>query len=263
MIFFKISRLSLLPFLLLAGIFLAGCGTSKKAENRSLRTRSSDYLLEQMVKKQVDAEWFEGKAKLGYSSDYMTMGASATIRMRKDSILWLSIKKLGFEAVRVLITQDSVYVLDRLNNQYAIENFKWLEDQFNLPADLRTMQMIFLGNPVFFSAKPLESEVEESTYRLSHQNEHMESNYWLDGRELQLRKMSFNDQRYGRSFDYELGSYQPAPDKQIFSYFRNIAINSQETGKANLEIKFSEIELNVPKNIRFEIPKKYTRVELE
>lgn len=255
---FKIS------LLLLAGVLLlAGCGTGRKTTGKSLKERTSSFLMEQMVRQQVNAEWFEGRAKVGYSDEYVSMGVSTTIRMRKDSALWLSIKKLGFEAARVLITTDSVYVLDRINNQYGVQSFEWLEKQFSIPASLHTLQMIFLGNPVFFNTKDLRSEVVQTAYRLFHQGENIESTYWLDGGDLQLKQMSFNDQRYQRSFDYQLMEYQTTADKQKFSYFRNLEIDSRETGRAKLEIRFSEIELNVPKSIRFDIPKRYTRIELD
>lgn len=250
-------------FLLVGTLFLVGCGTGKKVGSKSLKERSSSFLMEQMIRHQVNADWFEGRAKVGYSDDYLSMGVSATIRMRKDSALWLSIKKLGFEAARVLITTDSVYVLDRINNQYGVQSLEWLEKQFSIPASLHTLQMIFLGNPVFFNTRDLQSEVKETAYRLFHQGDNIESNYWLDGGDLQLQQMTFNDQRYQRSFDYQLMEYQTTADKQKFSYFRNLEIDSRETGKTKLEIRFSDIELNVPKSIRFDIPKRYTRIELD
>jgi len=253
-----------LVFFLLAGsLFIAGCGTSKKAGKNSLKERNSSFLMEQMIRHQVSAEWFEGRAKVGYTGEYLSMGVSATVRMKKDSVLWLSVKKLGFEAARVLITTDSVYVLDRINNQYGVQSFDWLEKQFSIPASLHTLQMIFLGNPIFFNTRDVQSEIVEATYHLFHKGDNINSNYWLDGRDLSLQQMSFDDERYKRSFDYELLEYQTTADKQKFSYFRNLEIDSQETGKAKVEIRFSEIELNVPKSIRFDIPKRYTRIDLD
>ena len=42
--------------------------------------------------------------------------------MLRDSAIWLSISPLlGIEAVRVLLTKDSVKALDRLNNIYYSE----------------------------------------------------------------------------------------------------------------------------------------------
>ena len=147
------NRITPLLFLcfLMAIFLVSSCKTGKKIGNRSLKERSPDFLMEQMVRQQVSAEWFEGRAKIGYSDEYLSIGVNATIRMRKDSILWVSVKKLGFEAARALITKDSVYVLDRINNQYGVQGFDWIEKEFGIPASLNTLQMIFLGNPVFFT----------------------------------------------------------------------------------------------------------------
>lgn len=261
--YFKLLANLFPGFLLCLMVFTSGCAASKKTANKALKTRTSGFLLDQMIKRQVNADWFEGRAKLNYTGEYLSMGVTATVRMRKDSVLWVSIRKLGFEAVRALVTRDSVYVIDRLNNQYGVESINWLGEQFSIPADLHTLQMIFLGNPVFFNPNELQLETAETHYRLFNQNDNIKSIYQLNGKNLLLEQMSFNDQRYNRSFDYELMEYQLTADKQNFSYFRNLQVDSRETGKANIEIKFSEVEFNVPKNIRFEIPKRYKKIDLE
>ena len=58
-----------------------------------------------------------------------------------------------------------------------------------------------------------------------------------------------------------LDGYDDTPDKQKFSYLRLLNLNGEETGKINVELKFSEVELNVPKSLPFEIPVRYLRVQ--
>ncbi|HAR20844.1 MAG TPA: DUF4292 domain-containing protein, partial [Cytophagales bacterium] len=39
-----------------------------------------------------------------------------TIRIRKDSVIWISVNPaLGIEVVRALITKDSIFVIDKIH----------------------------------------------------------------------------------------------------------------------------------------------------
>ena len=109
-------------FLLLAFLFLLGtsCKSPIFLGKKTDKDSSADALVEHLVENQVKAEWMYAKAKLRYDDKYQGFGASATIQMRKDSLLWMNIKKFGLEVARVQITPDSIYILDRINNEYYI-----------------------------------------------------------------------------------------------------------------------------------------------
>ncbi len=250
------NRLLLLGFMI---ILLSSCGTSKRLGKAEKDYNSPDYLLKNLITNQVSADWFSARAKINFQDEYTAVGASATIRMKKDSAVWVSVKKLGFEVGRALITQDSVYIIDRLNNTYDIRDLHYLEKTYNIPANLDIVQAILLGNPVFFSTKDFQSKQEELAYHLFGKDEKMESHYWLGKKNLELHKMSFDDMRQNRKIHLKLEDYQQLQQNQKFSYFRILEMNSQETGNIKVEIKFSQLELNSPKDISFEIPKRYAR----
>ena len=250
-------------FLLLAFLFIVGTGCKspiflgKKANKNS----SAEALVDHMVKNQVKAEWMYAKAKVRYDDKYQGFGASATIQLRKDSVLWMNIRKFTIEVARVQITPDSIYILDRINNEYYIEAIDYIEDSYNLPANFNTLQAIMLGNPVFFDPSVLIAEKKDLAVYLSGATDRFESKYVLDATNLLLRSMSFGELETDRKVDYELEDYRQTADKQNFSYIRKLDLDSQETGKSSLEIKLNKVEFDVPKSIRFEIPKRYTRAD--
>lgn len=180
--------------------------------------------------------------------------------MRRDSIIWMNVKKLGIEAVRVQITKDSVYLIDRINNQYAIKSIDFLTEKFNLPANFSTLQALLLGNPIFFT-KELVASQDELNYQLKGKNDHLENEYWLNGVTLELTKMWFNDYREKRVFTSTLGDYQVLSNEKKFSYFRNLNLTSPDTGIIDIEFLFTNVEVNVPTSIRFSIPERYTKID--
>src|SRR5215217_2817882 len=90
-------------------------------------------------KNRIDFETFSAKVKVDFEgSDGKKNDFNAFIRLRKDSVLWVSINALlGIEAFRVLITPDSVKVLNKLDKVVQLRSVSYLQD-------------LLVGNPIYF-----------------------------------------------------------------------------------------------------------------
>ncbi|NJL74266.1 MAG: DUF4292 domain-containing protein, partial [Saprospiraceae bacterium] len=139
-------------------IFLIGCGviallSSCRSTKKTISTTETIYVetvLKQLLKTQIKADWLDAQVKITYKDASMSQTANANVRMKKDSLVWISVKKLGFEVVRAQVTKDSVYFLDRFNQNYAVKDLNFLSEMYSLPASLETLQALLLGNPIFF-----------------------------------------------------------------------------------------------------------------
>lgn len=251
----------ILSCVLVAGVslLLSSCGTSKKIGAADIEKDSPEFFLNTLVTNQVNARWFSARARIDFEDEYMSVGGTANIRMLKDSLIWVSVRKLGFEVARAKITPDSVYIIDRLSNAYDIKGLEYLAQAYNIPGNFDVLQSLILGNPVFFTTKDLQIEKLEPMYRLYGRTDNMVTNYLIEDQSYRLRQMEFDDFRAERNVQMVLDDYQQLPDNQDFSYFRILEMNSEETGRVKIEMKYSQLEINVPKNVNFEIPARYTR----
>lgn len=83
----------------------------------------------------------------------MLVFVSVMICMKKDSLLWLSVKKLGFEVAWVQVIFDFVYVVDCFNKEYIIEGLVYLVVFYGLlVGSLFEFQDFIFGNFVFFGS---------------------------------------------------------------------------------------------------------------
>ncbi len=250
-------------FIFFALLFLPSCKTTGGASSGKVKKRSANYLLKQVDQHHIDVEWFDAKAKVAIEFNGQGISALSTIRIQKDKAIWMNAKKLGFEAGRMLITPDSIYVINRINREYYAKDFSYAQERMGLPADqanFQTIQAILLGNPVFFGNE-LETNVVDLQYHLSGVTGEIENDYWLDGFTYLLKEMAFVDGSQGRMMSMTLDKYEPLDKYKNFSYFRTLELNSEEMGMANIKIDFSKIEINVPKSIPFDIPSKYKKVD--
>lgn len=74
---------------------------------------------------------------------------SALLRIKKDSIVWISIRSFNIEGVRLAISKDSIKMIDRINNSYYYDEFDSFAKKLNLDVDYKSIEAI-LTNSFFF-----------------------------------------------------------------------------------------------------------------
>ena len=72
---------------------------------------------------------------------------SGQIRMRKDSLVWLSVTgPLGVEVLRAKVSNDSVWVVNRMEKTYLSEPMDTVASQLGMPLSLPLIQTLLLDN---------------------------------------------------------------------------------------------------------------------
>src|SRR5690348_3224740 len=71
-------------------------------------------LFDSLLAHEFDFQWLTAKAEVEYTDqDNNPETFDVNIRLRKDSVIWISVTPLlGIEAVRVLITPDSMKIMN-------------------------------------------------------------------------------------------------------------------------------------------------------
>lgn len=72
------------------------------------------------------------------------------IKIQKDSLIWISITAPvgGIEVARLLITKDSVKMIDRMKKKYFIDDFNFFNENLNVDLNFESLQSI-ITNSVF------------------------------------------------------------------------------------------------------------------
>lgn len=92
-------------------------------------------------------EYLTSRAKILYKDDNQEVSAAVDIRMKRDSVIWMSIKPmLGIEAMRVVITKDSVLVLDRMNKSMSLMSMSQLSQKISFPLSFKMAESLIIGN---------------------------------------------------------------------------------------------------------------------
>lgn len=107
--------------------------------------------------KSIDENSFDyNNLTLKFSAEVFNQESSETFsaiaRIKKDSIIWLSLRSYNIEGARVCITRDSVKYLNRIDNTYHQGDFSFLTERFNIDIDYITLEHILTNNFFFYPA---------------------------------------------------------------------------------------------------------------
>lgn len=93
-------------------------------------------------------EWLTANLSIDAEGNGMALNdLSGQLRMRKDSIIWLSVTAtLGVEVLRAKVSNDSIWVLNRLEKSYLAEPLDTISEQLGLPFSLPWVQALLFDN---------------------------------------------------------------------------------------------------------------------
>jgi len=250
-----------------------GCHTARKAQvvkdtvvtvspAEKLKPVDSAAILKQQLTDAINTPLnfttFYGRAKANYSSPQASGNATVYIKMRKDSIIWISITgPLNIEGARVLVTPDSVKIINKLEGTVQLSSIERLQQVTKLPLKFSDFQNIILGRPVLNDADNRGYVLKKDSITLTGTGEWMKyiysftkSNFLLGQSNMQTMN---NEPATGANIFYN--DYREI-NNILFAASRDVAVTG--SSPANLQLSFKEYNFNQPQSYVFTISKNYT-----
>lgn len=253
------SRIIIISTLCLLG-FLSSCTGSKKAGKKaeSGAELSAEEALRRVRGTFLEFESLNSNVELYLKTSMFSGSVNAKIRMVKDSVIWLSATKLGFEVGRVLITKDSVFVVERLQRTYIKESFEALSDMAEFTFDYKFLEDFMMGSPYLHESANEVTYINRDSFKVKPILDQLKIEHTIDNNNYKLLETTVQDDKTKMFGTLEFQDYRPLSGNEFFSYFRNINIYSGDDEENAVSIKFINPELNIEKAIQFSIPPSYT-----
>jgi len=211
-------------------------------------------------KNNIDFRTFSAKIKVDFEGkDGKRNDFNAFIRIRKDSILWVNINAaLGFDAFRVLITPDSVKVINKLNKTVQFRSLESLQEVTQMPLTFTDLQNLLLGNPIFLDSNINSYKKDDKSISLISMGTLFKHLLTVNKEDytLQHSKLDDVDAIRARTAYLSYSDYQ-VKNGVRFSTQRKITVS--EKSKLDIELEFKQFDFNVDLNFPFNIPKNYKR----
>jgi len=99
---------------------------------------------------EIAFSYLTAKSKVSLASKSQNFdNANVNIRMKKDSVIWLSVTGVGLEIARGLITRDSIVFMDKIHRDYFVFNYEQLSKKYNFDLNFDLLQAMIIGNLPF------------------------------------------------------------------------------------------------------------------
>ena len=195
---------------------------------------------------------------MNFSSPQTSGNGTLYIKMQKDSIIWISVTgPLNIEVARMLVTPDSVKLINKLKGYAQISSIAHLQELTKLPLNFYDLQNIILGRPVTDDSSNVNFRFNNDSVILTATGALLTYIHSFTKNNLLLGQSNFetvnNSAVTGANIFYN--DYHTINNLN-FAETRDIAVTG--TSPANMHIGFKEYNFNQPQSFVFTISKNYT-----
>lgn len=248
-----------LGHIILTVVLLTSIGCARK----TVLITTDDATNEQFNIPDLDFNYFSARSRIEYSDGNQEVKGKMSIRMKKDSIIWISIygSALNIEAMRCLITTDSIFVLDQINNTSFQYDFPTLSKRINFTVDFDLAQNMIIGNMPRKKRRQDKFSRGKDYFLIKQADDFTFIDNYFGSISNKLEKVKIVQDGNRSSVMLSYGDFNPTEGKNaVFAYSSHLNIEYKDKDKTYytmLKIKHSKADLtDDPLSFPFKKPQK-------
>lgn len=258
----------------LALIFTAtSCKSSKSLTKKTLHEFTAMSLINEVENHSFDFDSFQAKMNAKIEVKNKNYTVKGMLRMKKDSIVWMSVSlPMGMEVVRMKITPDSVFILNRNEKTYFCDKISEFSDISPMITSIQFIQSVLVGNDINIRDNDNYTvNVDDNQYNLliskelkksiKHSDESwkvMMKDIWIDPELYKITKYyikEYNDDK--RKIELEYSDFEEVNGEFIP---KSISVYVKGGASMKARISYSNIVVGEKIDYNFNVPKKYDRI---
>ncbi|ARS36542.1 DUF4292 domain-containing protein [Pontibacter actiniarum] len=208
----------------------------------------------------LDFNYLSSKGQITVNDKNDNLSSGLSIRMQKDSVIWVSIQPgLGIEAARMMLTQDSVYFMNRLKKEYAATDYRFLRNKLQVDVSFEVLQSILLGN-----YQPQGSEKVMSAEGMQHiqqQRQNLTFDYFISDINSKLQQLNVQDINTSNTITVKYNSFEPVGQ---VPFAHGLAAQVLQKGEvSDFTLKHSRVSVSdEPLSFPFTVPSEYKHLTI-
>ncbi len=215
--------------------------------------------LNNLKKNRIEFHTFSAKLKVNYAdANGSQPEGNIVLRLYKDSAMWISLSGsiLNLELYRILITPDSVTILNKLDKTVEYRSFRFMEDMAHIPLDFSSLQDLIVGNPIYLEDSILGFQSSAKNILIATQGSLFRNIIALspESKLLQTSNLTENNPMKKRAINLFYGDYQKI-DSNFFPTTREIIVDDEN--KIKIALHFKQVEFNKELSLTFNVPPNY------
>lgn len=257
-------------------LILFSCKTTRTIIKEPIKEYGADYLFEQLKNNELKFDFFSAKFSIDYINDKNKTSFKGHIRIKKDSLIWISFSPaLGIEVARLMITNDSVKFINRINDTYFIGDYDFVNDFLETNIDFDIIQSFITGNDfTYYENGKFRASIDSKEYRLSTAARSKLKKYvkeseenpkvfiqtiWLNPESFKISQVHIKEIKKENIKLVAIYDDFVFIDEQLFPSNINFHVIAENNIK--VAVDYSKIVINKPLRFQFKIPRKFTQIQ--
>lgn len=245
----------------LSALITISCRVKKEITSDQIISPLTENQIKQIISAQQSFDFFSAVAKIKMKTPSESIKGKIWIRSQPDSVIWAVVKKASIEGGRAQMTKDSTSIIYRLEKKYQSFENSELSEVVGINPDLVTLSSMLIGHSIPIDTNKYWLAISDSL------NWNVSTSY--DNYMIDLKVNKFNGQlKEGKiiASNESVGHFVNTDFREVIKdvwlpYERTYIFNNKSTEELSVTLDFNEIELNIPKEIKFEIPSHYDRIK--
>lgn len=211
---------------------------------------------------EIDFGYMHGKARMVLRDANKEREVKANIRIRKDSVIWMTFSVIGVQGGKALVNKDSITIVSNVDKEYFVFDYKELSKRYNFEINYDVIQSAMLGNLVI-PRKDADDVVQETSFFILRQQANSVTvDNFVNAASKKIEKVELKELNSNNSLVINYSNFQPVGSK-FFPYNGTISLFYKGLGgilNTTIIFEYNKAEVG-DKELKFpfNIPKRYVR----
>jgi hypothetical protein len=257
-------------------LIMSSCKSTRPVMKQPLKEEGPDSLYNKLKDSELRFDWLSAKFDAGYKVKRNSSNFKGQVRIRKDSLIWVSITPaLGIELFRMIITIDSVKYVNRFNKEYFTGDYALVSRFLQIHIDFDILQALLLGNDFqFYESNSFRASIDNRNYKLSTTGRRkirkdaenagpdpvvLLQNIWIDPASFKITKVDVKEyMKDNRDLSATYNEFQ-VTGNQLYPSALNFDIQADKL--IRIRLNYTKVTVDEPMVFPFSIPENYKRIQ--
>jgi hypothetical protein len=196
--------------------------------------------MEKLKSNELPFSELAAKMKTKVSSPSLNQSFTTNIRWKKGEKIWMSMSIIGIEGARVLITKDSIKIMDKVNGRYILKPLSYIKEKTYVDLTFSDIENLLLGQLLFTDTAKTKYADNQTNVTLTSDGMRFLMSAVFGKPSKNLSSIYVTDKMYSQTVESVYENYQVQLGKE-FPMDRNLKIkNGAQSFEMNA--KFQSIE---------------------
>ena len=253
-----------LVYILIIALAVTSCKSSKMASNTSRTDMSAKNVIKNHYNNAFDKETINAKLKIKYVGKSNFPGVTASLRIKKDETIWISLNKFGFPVGKALITPTKVSYYEKINRTYFDGDFTLLSNWLGTELDFDKVQNLLLGQAILnLKDEKFTLDYYQNKYQLTPKKGYdlFSILFLINPDNFKVDRQKIQQKEDNKSLTINYSNYTKVDD-EVFPKGIHIAA-SDTKNTSTIDINYRSVAFNNQLNFPFKIPSNYKQIVLK